>query len=1588
MADLTARLAALSPEQRAAVVAKLAARTAARSGAGAIPVRPDGEPARASYLQERLWLVDQWDHDGAAAYNLPTAFRLRGPLDTDRLARALTAVVARHEALRTVFTARDGVPYQVVTPARPVDLPVEDRSHLPAASRLSAVLAEAAADAAVPFDLERGPLIRMWLFRLAERDHVLAMPAAHLCTDGWSVSLMVAELAELYRADAQGHEPVLPDLPVQYSDVAAWQRSAAGAGELERHLRYWQDTLAGAPVLDLPTDRPRPPRQSHRGATIEHRIPLELADRLRGLARDHDVTPFMVLTAAMTLLLCRYTGQEDIVTGTASAGRDHPQVEKLIGFFTNMVVLRNDLSGNPTFAELLARTRAVTVEAFDHQSAPYDQVVERLNPPRDLSRNPLFQVAMDLQPGGFGFTLPGVQAELVGLEQGTARFDIAINVFEESDGLLVSAEYATDLFDHARMERMLGHFEQVLAAVVADPSVRLSRVRLLSPAERDQVLARWQGEVRDYPREPVHVQFARQARRDPDAVALVYRGKSVTYGELAGRAGLLARYLRSVGTGPGDVVGIGLERDPDTIVAILGVLMAGAAFVPLDLEDPAARTGFTLADTGARVVLTRSDLAGMLPADLRCDLIAVDRIQADAQALAGTELPEWSSSASPAYVLYTSGSTGVPKGAVIAQHAIATYVEFLRTVFRFGRPGSRVLQYTALIFDLAEGEIFAALSSGATLVLVPRETTLSAEQMSALLRAERVTYLGGPPAMVELLDAGAYPDLRGMLVGGEAFSGDLVNRWNTDGRLFLNAYGPTEATIGCTYYRCPQRRWTASPPIGRPMPQRRVYLVDRWFNPVPVGVPGEILAAGEGLADGYVNRPGLTAQKFVPDPFGHGRAYRTGDLAYWTEDGQIQFVGRIDTQIQLRGMRIELSEVEAAVDSHPGVERSVVALREDTPGEPRLVAYVIGAGVNSGVDPAGTAGLREHVASRLPVYMVPSVFVPVESFPLSPTGKVDRPKLPPPDPGRQASSYLTPRTGTERRVAEAFGEVLALPRVGATDNFFDLGGNSLQAARVVARIRAELGVGLAVRDFFTSPVVADLARSVDQGLAAAGEPVARSQGGPAGQPGPGDTRAGLAAEIEELERRLREARQRLEDTPDTPDTPAAANTPDTPGPAVVAVERPLVARPAGTGTVPLSFQQEQLWFMDRLVPGLSAYNVPLSLRLVGPLDAGQVRSALSAVVARHEALRTTVAVRDGVPVGVVAPAGEVELPVVEVPVGADVNVLADTETARRFDLHRGPLLRARLFRVDPVDHLLTVTVHHIVSDGWSTAALLAELAELLGAAIQGRAPELAELPVQYGDYATWQRARLTGDTLAGHLDFWQATLAGAPTLELPGDRPRPAEPTYRGDVVHRALPAALLDGLRELSRSAGVSLFMTLLAAFDTLLTRYTGQYDVVVGTPVAGRDRPELEPLIGLFTNMVVLRTDLSGDPTFGEVLARVRDTTLDAYEHQDVPFEQVVARLAPRREAGRNPLFQVMFGLLPGQVGGARVGVPGLDARIGTPAQGTSRFDLTVNVSESPGELSVAAEYASDLFDRDRVERMLDHLERLLAAVVADPS
>ena len=1044
---------------------------------------PAGSGAPLSFQQEQLWFMDRFA-PGANTYNVPVAIGLTGPVDQAALLGAVRAVVARHESLRSRFVTRDGAPVQVVDPPEAFAVAVTD---LPAGAGQAELDRLVDAEASAPFDLEHGPLLRARLLRRSDTDMVLVLTTHHIVSDGWSTGLLLDEVVELYSAAVQGRAPAVPDLPVQYADFAAWQRRHLTGQTLETHLAFWERTLAGAPTLELPADRPRPAVPTFAGEVLTRRFPPELLADLQELSRSHGVSLFMTLLGTFTVLLARYANAEDIVVGTASAGRVRPELEPLVGFFTNMVVLRTDLSGDPTFEQVLARVRDTTLNAYEHQEVPFERVVARVSPRRDPSRNPLFQVAFGLLPGQVGRTLtvPGLRAELTVPGHTGSRFDISVNVMEADGELSLALEYASDLFDRPRMVRMLDHFHRLLAAVVADPTARISTLDLLTAQERRQVLVNWQGPVRRYRREPVHRLFVEQAARTPDAPAVVFDGESRSYAQLEHASRVLAGQLRGLGVGPGDLVGVAVPRGLWVPVALLGVLRAGAAFVPVDPSHPGERVGFVLSDADVSIVLTTTPQAAELPVG-GWQVVCLDQQWPDwpAAAIAHTEPPDpvedllddEAMLSCPAYVLYTSGSTGRPKGVVVEHHALATYVDFLGSVFDLG-PADRMLQFSSLIFDLSEGEIFTALTRGATLVPVPAEATLSPTALSELMRREQVTYMGAPPAMIGLLDPHGYPALRAMLVGGEAFSGDLVNRWNVPGRVFLNAYGPTEATIGCTYHPCEHRDWVSSPPIGRAMPNRRVYLVDRWNNPVPVGVPGELLAAGEGLARGYLNRPDLTAQRFVPDPFGDGRAYHTGDIGYWTEDGRIQFVGRADTQIKLRGQRIELEEIEAHLVSHPAIAAAAVALRQDNPGDARLVAYLVPA--DPATETPTPARLRDHLGRQLPTYMLPSAYVTLDRLPLAATGKVDRAALPAPPSAGATGTYRPPSTDAQRHVAAAFAQVLHAGQVGLDDDFFALGGSSLQAALTLADIAERSGVTVPMRRFYADPTVAAIAAVVE-----------------------------------------------------------------------------------------------------------------------------------------------------------------------------------------------------------------------------------------------------------------------------------------------------------------------------------------------------------------------------------------------------------------------------------------------------------------------------------------------------------------------------
>ncbi|MFL6332077.1 MAG: amino acid adenylation domain-containing protein, partial [Pyrinomonadaceae bacterium] len=1532
MSDIARRIAELSPAKRDLLLKHLGG----RKEDGPPPVRAarrESDALRLSFAQQRLWFLDQLE-PGSAAYNIPMAMRLAGRLDVTALERSLNEVVRRHEVLRTTFAAGDGQAVQVIKPSLILTLPAEDLTGLPESERGSEARRLAAQEARTPFSLTEGPLIRARLLRLGRQEHVLLVTVHHIVFDGWSTGVLLKEVTALYGAYSRGLTPALPELPIQYADFALWQREWLQGAVLDRQLAYWREQLSGPPpVLKLPTDRARPAVQSHRGATTSRELTSDLSAALRRSSRREGVTLFMMLLAAFDLLLSRYTGQEDIVVGTDVANRNRAEIGPLVGFFVNQLALRVNLSNDPTFLELLGRAREAMLGAQSHQDLPFDRLVEALNPKRDMRIAPIFQVKLLVQhaDGGPGANGSGLSVEPLPVESETATFDLTLSVTDAPQGITLELKYNTDLFDAPTAARMLRHLEALLRAAVAEPRRRISRLSMLSESEQRQLLLDWNDTETEYSGdESLHELVEAQARRTPDATALVFGGARLTYRELNEHANRLAHYLRSLGVGPEVLVGVCMERSVELVVALLGTLKAGGAYLPLDPAYPKERLALMLGDSRPATLLCHEQTAGSLP-EWGGRLVT---LAADCALVAGQESanpPRVTSGDNAAYVIYTSGSTGLPKGAVNTHRGIRNRLLWMQQEYGL-TGGDCVLQKTPYSFDVSVWEFFWPLMTGARLVLARPGGHRDARYLVELIREEQVSTLHFVPPMLRafLSEEGVEEcaSLKRVICSGEELSPDLQERFyaRTNAELH-NLYGPTEAAVDVTSWACARDGGLKTVPIGRPISNTRVYILDLQRQLVPAGVAGELYIGGVGVARGYLNRPALTAERFVPDPFSGepgARLYRTGDLTRHLPDGEIEYLGRIDHQVKIRGYRIELGEVETVLARHEGVREGVVVSREDAAGDPRLVAYVVarpGASLS-------TEQLRSHLKERLPDYMIPSFFVPLEALPLLPNGKVDRRSLPPPDRTRPQPDGAVEETKspTQEMLAGIYASLLGVERVGKDDDFFELGGHSLLATQLISRVRGAFQVELLLSSVFDAPTVAALADKIDE---------------------------------------LHRANQGV---PFPPLLPAARD-----------------------GELPLSFAQQRLWFLDQLEPNSPVYNLAVVLRVTGTLDVAALGRSLDEVVRRHEVLRTTFKVVGSSPVQEIRAELRVGLPLLKLGGSAEEREaealrLAQEEGQRPFDLAAGPLLRAQLLRVDDAEHVLLFTMHHIISDGWSMGVLIKEVTALYAAFSRGEQPSLPELPVQYADYAVWQRGWLRGEVLEAQLSYWRRQLEGAPSsLELPTDRPRPAAQSYRGSTATLALSKELSESLKSLSRREGVTLFMTLLAAFDLLLSRYTGQEDIVVGSDIANRNRGETEGLLGFFINQLVLRTDLSGDPTFRELLARVRQVSLDAYAHQDVPFEKLVEALQPERHLSRSPLFQTK--LLLQNTPRAELRLPGLALRPLSVESKTSRIDLTLSMQEMGEQLTGLLEYSTELFDAATVERMLGHYVNLLEAAVAGP-
>ena len=1496
-----------------------------------------------SFAQQRLWFIDQLE-PGNDAYNCPAAVRLEGRLDLEVLESAINEIVRRHEVLRTRIEVAAGTPAQVIDQWEPRKLEREDLSRLETEEREEEVRRITKEEAETGFDLSRGPLLRVKALKLGAEQHVLLFTMHHIVSDAWSMGVLVKEVCALYEAISEGQESPLPELEIQYADYAKWQREYLAGGVLENKVGYWKEQLKDAAILELPTDYPRPATPSYRGGLERIELGREVSEGLKRLSQREGATLFMALMAAFKALLMRYSGQEDLSVGTTIANRTRKEVEGLIGFFVNTLVMRTDLSGNPSFRELIRREREVALGAYGRQEAPFEKLVEEINPERDLSRSPLFQVMMELQNAERGkLEIRGLKVSGIGEETGTAKFDLTLTLMEGSEGIDGGLEYSLDLYGAETIRRMARHYERVVAEVVKDADQRVNAIELMSGSEREQILAEWNETAQAYPQDQLaHELFEEQVERTPEAVAVVFQDQALSYRELNARANQLARVLVEHGVGPEILVAVLAERGVDFLITMLAIFKAGGAYIPLDPHHPARRIGQALSGSGANFVITASQFESLaaeavagLTAENHPAMLLLESLFRDFSQEENLGLSFVSNQL--AYVIFTSGSTGAPKGAMVEQGGMLNHLfAKIRTLQLDDE--DVVAETASQCFDISVWQFLAALLVGGQVQIIGDDIAHDPAALLDQIELSGITILEIVPTMMRTILTEAdrrqvKPDLstvRCMIPTGEALPPDLCYDWFL---LYpeiplLNAYGPTECSDDVTHYSIDGglSEGTVRVPIGRPIANTQIYVVNAELQPQPVGIVGELYIGGVGVGRGYLNEACKTSESFAPSPFTReagARLYKSGDLAVYSPDGNLEYVGRIDHQVKVRGFRIELGEIEAVLREHPQVRQSVVVGSEDKRGGKRLVGYVVGAeGVTA-------AELKRHVRERLPEYMAPEAILILEEMPVTVNGKIDRKRLPEVEEvGREIEQeYVGARSPVEEILAGIFGEVLKLDRVGIHDNFFELGGHSLLATQAISRVREVFGVEIGVRSIFEESAVAGLAQRIEE-----------------------------AIKIGEKEEAL----------------------------PIVAVSR--------DQNLPLSFAQQRLWFIDQLEPNSTLYNISGAVKLEGRLNLEALEWAINQIIRRHEALRTKFEVVEGMAAQVIDPweprrlerADLTFLTAKELEV--EVQRIMNEEAGTGFDLRRGPLIRVKVLRLEEEQHVALFTMHHIVSDGWSMEILIREVGALYQAYLTGEESPLSELPIQYADYATWQRQYFTDKVLEKHLAYWKKQFSGPlPALDLPAAHPRPLVPSYRGATKSFSLSAELSTALKSLSRQEGATPFMTLLAAFKTLLYGYTAQEDIIIGTPVANRNRAEIEPLIGFFINMLPLRTDLSGNPRFRELLKRVKDVALDGFAHQDLPLEELIKEIRPERSIIEMPLFNVVFGVQ--NIRSEDLKLRDLEVKPMVQESNVARFDLSLLVNEGLKRTRVLWVYRKDLFEEEAVIRMHGHFEALLFNIVDRP-
>jgi amino acid adenylation domain-containing protein len=1556
---------------------------------------PDNQAFRLSPQQKRVWSLQQESH----AHQAQCAILIEGPLKGKVLKEAMRMVVTRHDILRATFASLPVIktPFQCIGESgviqwQEIDCTGHDLNKIEK-------------EFLKPFETQADSLSAT-LFTYATDKHILLLRLPALCIDEWTLSELVGEISRNYGACIRGEQQAADDV-AQYLQFSEWQNALLEDEDARTGRAYWHDQdLTAVNTIKLPLERALS-ETSFAPATLAVDIDAEVMAKLEADAIAENVSLATYLLTCWHLLLWRVTKQPKIIVGNIADGRTYDVLRGALGLFSKWLPIACQFEEEFRFSDVLQQVHKAVEDGNEWQEyfIAEEDVASNGAGPISNGSGPVFPfVAFSYQERPIRYVADELTLSIYQQYVCTERFHVRLSCIRSGAAMRAELHYDPTRYLTADMERLAQQFKTLLGSMAENNSLTIDEFEIVGAAEREQILE-WNSTVVAYPRdECVHELFERQAALTPVALALVYEEQQLSYGELNTRSNQLAHYLRKLGVGPETRVGLCVERSVEMIVGVLAILKAGGAYVPMDPTHPGKRLSFMLEDTAAEVLLTQRHLVANLPAH-QARVVCLDA-QWDQIAQADSDNPKRNlDAANAAYVIYTSGSTGTPKGVTIEHRQLCNYIHAIFDVLDL-KPQSSFATVSTLAADLGNTALYPALCSGGALHVISAERAGDATLLGEYFSRHQIDVLKIVPSHLSALVWGAtsapvLPEQR-LVLGGEATQWELaekVKALKPDCRL-LNHYGPTETTVGVlthTWREDQRERVAATLPLGQPLANTAVYLLDNYLRPVPIGVAGELYIGGAGVGRGYLNQSSLTAEKYLPDPFSQqagARLYRSGDLGRYMADGSVEFLGRIDKQIKLRGYRIELAEIETALRTHAAVREAVVVVREDEAGEKRLVGYVAphceyqeeiaaddwvmeydhdghpqdgglqavgellqgrfavvtekeavlvgnnrynlngpqaattlteipGAPMRSG--PVSGTELREYLRERVPEYMVPSWLVVLDEFPLTANGKIDTRALPAPE-RLMSEQKAALRTPTEELVAGIWASVLKVSEVGSDANFFELGGHSLLATQVVIRLREAFGVEVQLRSLFEQPTV-----------------------------------SGLAAQIEAaLKSEKRRALPTLEAIP-------------------------------RDGEIPLSFAQQRLWFLDQLEPNNPFYNVPSGVRFSGELNIEALERTLSEIVRRHEVLRTSFSMVAGEPQQVISAATGITLPLEDLsqlPVEEreqEAARLAGEEAREPFDLSRGPLLRARLLRLAADEHVLLVTMHHIVSDGWSRGVLIREVSALYEAYCAGAESPLPELEIQYADFAMWQRQWLSGPVLEEQLSYWREQLRDLSTLELPTDRVRPAVQSYRGATVGFSLGREETAALKELSRREGATLFMVLLAAFQVLLSRYSGQSDVVIGTPIANRSHSGTEDLIGFFVNTLALRINLDRQASFQQLVKHVREVCLEAYAYQDVPFEKLVEELQPVRDMSRSPLFQVMLILRNAPSGTLRMGNLRLSSAGGDGQ--TSQYDLVINLTETDGFLNGVLEYSIDLFERASMERLLEHFQQLLRGLTTTP-